>query len=320
MKPLIGCTMGDPAGVGPEVMLKAAADGNAHLLILGDPDWLQRHPAAAGLQLRRVASAVEAREMAAAGETGPWVLACCAVESGLAGRPQPSDGRAALACIDAGSDLALAGEVDALVTAPVSKDLVAVWEPRFLGHTEHLARRAGVEHPIMLFAGIEPHVALLTTHLPIATALTMVRRPLVADTLTRLHELWSTTFGRSPVIGLAALNPHAGEGGRLGTEETRILAPAIADAREQGVDVRGPYPADSVFEHRDLNVVLALYHDQGTIIAKRASTPSVNVTLGLPYLRTSPDHGTAYALAARGGADATPMGAAVALARELSAP
>ena len=199
----------------------------------------------------------------------------------------------------------------------MNKDQIARHEPRFLGHTEMLAERVGRD-PIMLFAGIRPHVALLTTHLPTATALTLIRTDAVERMLRRLHDEWSATFGHTPRIGVAALNPHAGEGGRLGSEESRLLAPAIAVAREAGVSAHGPYPADSIFLREELDVVLALYHDQGTIIAKRAPTPSVNVTLGLPYVRTSPDHGTAYDRAAAGGADAEPMTVAVRLAAELA--
>lgn len=313
--------MGDPAGIGPQVLLRAAArtsNGDPGLLLLGDPGWLRAHPAAGGLELPQVPSPEAARAALQAGEPGPWVLACAHVEpGGSPGRPRPVDGRAALACIDAGAELAFTGRVDALVTAPVNKELIARWQPRFAGHTEYLAERAGGCAPVMLFAGITPQVALLTTHLPTATALTMIRRPVVTEMLARLHRHWPQAFGRAPAIGVAALNPHAGEGGRLGTEEARILAPAIADARSRGVDARGPYAADSIFEHGDIDVILALYHDQGTIIAKRAPAPSVNLTLGLPYVRTSPDHGTAYDRAANGDADVVPMAAAIRLAAEL---
>jgi len=320
MKPLLGVTMGDPAGIGPEIALRAAERSDTATLLLGDPELLIGRagelPGAPAPE--RVDSAAGARERLTGGAPGPWVLGVTSVEPGLTpGAPRTADGRAALDCILAGAALAEAGEIDALVTAPVSKELIARHEPRFLGHTELLAERVGGE-PIMLFAGIEPHVALLTTHLPTTTALTLIRTDTVARMLRRLHEEWSATFGRTPHIGVAALNPHAGESGRLGTEESRVLAPAIAAAREAGASAHGPYPADSVFLREELDVVLALYHDQGTIIAKRAPTPSVNLTLGLPYVRTSPDHGTAYDRAATGDVDAEPMTVAVTLAAELA--
>jgi 4-hydroxythreonine-4-phosphate dehydrogenase len=322
MKPLLGVTMGDPAGIGPEVVLRAAATTDAALLLLGDPALLAQ--LAVTLTAHRppveVESAAAARQAQARGEAGPWVLRCTTVPEGLTlGQPRSSEGRAALDCIVRGAYLAQEGAIDALVTAPVNKELIARHEPRFMGHTEFLAERAGARDPIMLFAGIRPQVALLTTHLPTATALTLIRTDAVRSMLGRLSAAWEEAFGHPPVVGVAALNPHAGEGGHLGTEESRVLAPAIAQAREAGIDARGPYPADSIFLHQELDVLLALYHDQGTIIAKRAPEPSVNVTLGLPYLRTSPDHGTAYEIAAAGTADASHMIAAVELARELAA-
>ena len=330
-RPLVGCTLGDPAGIGPDVLLRAACeDTGADLLLLGDPDHLRSRlralAATEGLlaaplsDLSTVTDPTQARKHQRNGQRGPWVLPCTTVVPGLQlGTPRNEDARAAIESIQAGAELALSGGIDALVTAPVNKHQIAALETRFMGHTEYLAAHAGVRHPIMLFAGPTPHIALLTTHLPLATALTLVRHELVATMLKRLHRQWSQRFGRAPVIGVAAFNPHAGEGGRLGTEESRELSPAIQAAREAGVDAQGPYPADSIFLRRGLDVVLALYHDQGTIMAKRAPWPTINLTLGLPYVRTSPDHGTAYDLAGTGRADHAPMVAAIRLAAELCA-
>ena len=208
------------------------------------------------------------------------------------------------------------GEAAALVTAPVSKRGIAAIEPGFRGHTEFLAAHAGAGEPLMVFGAIRPAVALLTTHLPLATAIASVRRPGIVAALIRLHDGWTRWFGAPPRIGVAGLNPHAGEDGLLGTEEQFEVAPAIVEAREAGVDAHGPHPADSVFRHEDLDVILSLYHDQGTIMAKRAETSSVNLTLGLPYPRTSPDHGVAYDIAGKGVADASAMEAAIRLAGE----
>ena len=224
----------------------------------------------------------------------------------------------ALECIATGADLALEGRVDALVTAPVNKGLIAEAEPAFRGHTEYLAQRAGVRHPLMLFAGDTPHIALLTTHLPLRSAIAAVSAERLLAFLQRLDREWGRCFGRQPRIGVAALNPHAGENGLLGCEEDEMLRPAIVSAHDAGIDVFGPYPADSIFRHSDLDVVLALYHDQGTIMAKRSPRPTVNVTLGLPYVRTSPDHGTAYDIAASSTADAGSMLAALRLAAEMA--
>jgi 4-hydroxythreonine-4-phosphate dehydrogenase len=276
----IAISMGDPAGIGPEVLLRAcdslAADESIRPLVVGDP----RH-------LETLASRLDLREPLE-------MVACGIVTVGLEpGRPRPSDACLALDAITTAADMTLRGDTAALVTAPVSKQAIAGIEPGFRGHTEFLAAHAGVRDPLMLFAEIRPAVALLTTHLPLASAVAAVRRPRIVATLEQLDKEWARWFGAHPRIAVAGLNPHAGEHGLLGSEDDVEVRPAIAAARRNGVDARGPYPADSVFRRNDVDVILALYHDQGTIMAKNAPTPSVNTTLGLPYPRTAPDHGVA---------------------------
>ena len=303
--PKVALTMGDPAGIGPEVALRACAVLVAEAIrpiVVGDPDHLAA--LAAELNLPRP------RE----------TIACGSVEPGLEpGRPRPADGSIAFQCIVTAADLAASGDAAALVTAPVSKRIIAAIEPGFKGHTEFLAARAGVRDPLMVFAGIRPAVALLTTHLPLATAVASVRRPSIVAALARLDAGWRRWFGDRPRIGVAGLNPHAGESGLLGCEDDVEVRPAIVEARRDGADVHGPFPADSVFRRSDLDVILALYHDQGTIMAKRAPTPSVNTTFGLPYPRASPDHGVAYDIAGKGIADAAAMIAALRLVAEMAA-
>jgi len=345
--PLLGCSMGDPAGIGPEVLLAAvreldAADEPlAAYLFLGDAAIFASYAGRLeGIDPpQTVAAASEARADADAGKAGPFLLECAPVPAGLVpGQPRPADGAASLAAIQTGAELAATGAIDALVTAPLSKHGVAAHEPGFKGHTEFLAKLDTGGVPIMLFAAPRPlagpvgaardtapsaapaaDIALLTTHLPLATAITMVRPHIVEAALRRLHAAWADRFGREPVIGVAALNPHAGEYGAIGGEEPRLLTPAIRAVAEDGIDARGPYPADSIFLRDDLDVILALYHDQGTIMAKRAPWPTVNLTLGLSYVRTSPDHGTAYDLAGTGRADHQAMLAALRLAAQLAA-
>ncbi len=322
MRPLLGCSMGDPAGIGPQVLLRAAAElERADCLFLGDASVFSLHAERSGIggACFHTSDGIDAvRHARQAGDRGPWLLGCTTAADGFRlGHPQRTQGGPALDSIHYGERLARGGEVDALVTGPVNKDLIASVEPRFRGHTEYLAERAGVDNPIMLFAGPRPHIALLTTHLPTATAIALIRADTVEAMLRTLHDRWAACFGKSPTIGVAALNPHAGEAGRLGTEEARILYPAIAATGADGIQARGPYPADSIFLRPELDVVLALYHDQGTILAKRAPWPTVNLTLGLPYIRTSPDHGTAYELAESGDADHRPMLAAMELAADL---
>lgn len=349
--PLLGCSMGDPAGIGPQILLAAAAElaaapePDAACLFLGDASVFATYAARLdGVEPPQlVSSAAAARDMTRRGESGPFLLACATVPQGLVpGRPRAIDGAAALAGIQAGAELAAAGAIDALVTAPLSKQGVAVHAPGFKGHTEFLATLDGTAHPIMLFAAprtsrrcienaaqsgpgdrpardsVAADIALLTTHLPLASAIAMVRPVTVEAALRRLHAAWHKRFGREPVVGVAALNPHAGEHGAIGGEEPRLLAPAIRAVADDAIDARGPYPADSIFLRDELDVILALYHDQGTIMAKRAPWPTVNLTLGLSYVRTSPDHGTAYDLAGTHGADHAPMLAAMRLAAKLA--
>ena len=317
--------MGDPAGIGPEIVLKALCERPAvaaSTLLLGDPSFLVATGNSLGIELALtpVDDCGEARDRQKASKDGPFVLSCAEVDPDLtAGQPNAAAGAAALACIREGADLSAIGALDGLVTAPVSKEFIAAGEPGFIGHTEYLAGRAAVDDPLMLFFGPQPSVALLTTHLPLATAIVAVRQARILDRLRSLDAGWSRWFGARPRIGVAGLNPHAGEGGIFGSEEERELLPAMGAARAQGIEVFGPYAADSIFREPDLDVVLCMYHDQGTLIAKRAPGVSVNVTFGLPYPRTSPDHGVAYSIAGQGVADPEAMIAALELCFELSA-
>jgi 4-hydroxythreonine-4-phosphate dehydrogenase len=312
-------TLGDPAGVGPEIALRAlAADRSEPLdgvevVLVGeraalaaalplvpeiDRDALvEVHPAAdAAFGLARGAVALfdpvgRARTIAF-GESGA------------------ADAHAALAALDAAIALAKRGAVDAIVTAPVSKGSIAAHvAPGFVGHTDHLAAAFGLERYgrdyLMAFLSAELQVALLSVHEPLVRAIRGIEHHAVVDALLCLGR---HAGGR---IALAGLNPHAGEGGLLGREDDEILRPAVAAARAQGVDVHGPESADSLFARQrrgEFDWVLALYHDQGLIAVKTASFgAATNWTLGLPVVRTSVDHGTAFALAGTGRADARPM-------------
>jgi 4-hydroxythreonine-4-phosphate dehydrogenase len=234
----------------------------------------------------------------------------------------PADAAGALAALDAGIALARAGEVDALVTAPVSKASIARHlRAEFRGHTDYLAAACGLERYgrdyLMAFLAPDLQVALLTTHLPLRQALHAVSTEAVAEALTCLER---HAGGR---IAVAGLNPHAGEGGLLGTEDAGRIAPAVTAARQRGVEVSGPESPDSLFARArrgEFDWVLALYHDQGLIAVKTAAFGlATNWTLGLPFLRTSVDHGTAFQLAGRGVADAAPLRAVVATTLRLIA-
>jgi 4-hydroxythreonine-4-phosphate dehydrogenase len=221
-----------------------------------------------------------------------------------------SDAAGAMAALDAGIALVHAGAADALVTAPVSKGSIARHHlPGFKGHTDYLAEEAGLERYgrdyLMAFLAPDLQVALLSVHLPLRAALDGITGPAVLEALACLDR---HAGGR---IALAGLDPHAGEGGLLGTEDGAVLVPAVAEGRSRGIDVHGPESADSLFARArggEFDWVLALYHDQGLIAVKTAAFGlATNWTLGLPYLRTSVDHGTAFGIAGRGLADARPL-------------
>lgn len=230
------------------------------------------------------------------------------------GCPGPRDAAAALATLDAGIDLVRSGSAAALVTGPVSKASIARHcDPGFRGHTDYLARACGLERYgrdyLMAFLTDDLQVALLTVHLPLRQALDAVTTDAVEEALALLDRV---AGGR---LGVAGLNPHAGEEGLLGTEDRDVLAPAVARARARGIDARGPASPDSVFARArrgDLDWVLALYHDQGLIAVKTAASgPATNWTLGLPFLRTSVDHGTAFQVAGQDRADVRPLASVV---------
>lgn len=234
------------------------------------------------------------------------------VELGTSG---PADAHGALAALDLATDLALAGAVDALVTAPVSKASIARHvAPGFVGHTDRLAARCGLERYgrdyLMAFLAPDLQVALATVHEPLAAALSRIEPGMLLEALACLDR---HAGGR---IAVAGINPHAGEGGLLGDDEARRVAPAVERARAIGVDAHGPESADSLFARArrgEFDWVLALYHDQGLIAVKTAAFgEATNWTVGLPFLRTSVDHGTAFDLAARGGADPAPLAAVLA--------
>jgi 4-hydroxythreonine-4-phosphate dehydrogenase len=306
----IAITSGEPAGIGPEIAVAAAVASNLSTVLLGDEDLLCAAAKVAGLGWplpARVAIQPIGTEAAA-----------------VAGRLDARNARYVLRTLDAAIDGCLRGRFRAMVTAPVHKGVINDGGVPFTGHTEYLAERTNTPHVVMLLVGGGMRVALATTHLPLAQVAGAITAASLAATLDVLHRDLRSRFGiAQPRIGVAGLNPHAGEGGYLGREEIDVIAPALAAARARGIDAVGPLPADTLFVPAMLSrfdAVLAMYHDQGLPVLKHASFGhGVNVTLGLPLVRTSVDHGTALDLAGRGTADAGSMKAALALADRLSA-
>jgi 4-hydroxythreonine-4-phosphate dehydrogenase len=242
----------------------------------------------------------------------------------VAGRPDPANARYVLALLDRAIEGALDGEFDALVTAPVHKGVINDAGIAFTGHTEYLQERTHSARAVMMLVAGTLRVALATTHVPLRAVSESISGDLLFEVAEILAVELTARFGvAAPRIAVCGLNPHAGEGGHLGDEELRIIGPAVARMRAAGIRASGPLPADTVFVPQVLesfDAVLAMYHDQGLPVIKHVGFErAVNVTLGLPLIRTSPDHGTAFDLAGTGRADASSLTAAVQLASTLAA-
>lgn len=339
MKPIV-ISMGDAAGIGPEVILKglaAAPEEAAGCVVLGDLAALRRAKAVAGLRDLPLALA-ELSALEEVHRLPPRCLgvlqACDLPELPAWGQVSGQAGRAAAQCIAAGAQAVLAGQARALVTAPIHKEaLAAAGSPwaGFPGHTELLQHEAArflacsaEQLPVrMMLAGSGLRTVLVSIHVSLRQALDSLSTERVLQTVRIAHGALERWLGRAPRLAVAGLNPHAGEGGLFGREEIDIIAPAVAQARQAGIDASGPHAPDTVFmraRQGDFDAVIAMYHDQGLIPIKLLGLEQgVNVTLGLPLLRTSPDHGTAFDLAGTGRADASSFMAALRLARHLSA-
>lgn len=329
--PLLALTQGDPAGIGPEILLRLLIEepsdetGWRPLLIAERAalDALSDSlPAIPWQRLRIFADVAELEGL----EPGviPVLDPVGRPRTITFGEPTAADAAGALAALDTGIGLARSGVAAALVTAPINKAVIARHvEPGFVGHTDYLAAAAGLEHYgrdyLMTFLAPRLRVALLSVHLPLREAIRRVSRSAVLDALRCLDR--HTGGGRK--IAVAGLNPHAGEGGLLGREDDDEVRPAVAAARREGIDAQGPESADSLFARAlggEFEWVLALYHDQGLVAVKTAAFgTATNWTLGLPFLRTSVDHGTAYAIAGRGKADVHPLRAVIDRTLELLA-
>jgi 4-hydroxythreonine-4-phosphate dehydrogenase len=332
---MIGITLGDPAGIGAEVVLKALAHARLRrvaALVVGDVDTLRE--TARRLRVACDVVPVGAAEAAASDVPRPSpgarrraIPVVAAGRLGAAarrpGRPSLAGGRAAYRYIETAARLAMAGAVDGIVTAPINKAWVTKAGFPISGHTELLQQLTGARAVRMMLAGSRLRVILVTMHLALAAVPKALRTRDIAETITIAAEhLRHYHRLAAPRIAVAGLNPHAGEDGLFGREEERIIAPAIARARKAGVLASGPYPADSLFHQAvegKFDAVIAMYHDQGLIPLKLLHFhDAVNVTLGLPIIRTSPDHGTAYDIAGTGKADPGSMIEAIALADAMS--
>ena len=340
-------TMGDAAGIGPEIIARAfgeVPDAMAGCVVVGDVATLRRASALVATTSGRLAWPVARLESLADAASVPprciAVLQKCELTAPVPyGLVNDLAGKAAADCIVWAARAVLAGEAQALVTAPIHKEALAAaggWAAQFPGHTEMLQAEAAAflgrpvsDVPVrMMLANDELKTVLVSIHMSLRHAIEAVTFDNVLQTLRITHAAVGASLGRPPRIAVAGLNPHAGEGGLFGSEEQTIIAPAIAVARAEGLDVHGPFAPDTVFMRArhtpakpgEFDVVVAMYHDQGLIPVKYLGVEQgVNVTLGLPLVRTSPDHGTAFDIAGTGRADASSLLEAIRMARRLAA-
>jgi len=322
--PRILITSGEPAGIGPDTcVVLAQEEWPADVVVAGDPRMLGDAAASLGLPLR-----IEIYESSSALTSHrPGTLRVLPLALGAPVVPGRLDVRNAayvIGMLDRACDGCMNGEFAAMVTAPAQKSVLMDAGYAFSGHTEWLAARCRAALPVMMLVAGELRVALVTTHLPLAAVPAAITRDRLLATLRIVHQDLDRHFGiQSPRITVLGLNPHAGESGHLGREEIDVLEPVIGQLRSEGMNLTGPVPADTAFTPPALgrtDVIVAMYHDQGLPVIKHVDfAAGVNITLGLPILRTSVDHGTALGLARSGAADATSLRAALSLAVRLTA-
>ncbi len=307
--PVIAVTMGDPAGVGPEVLVKALADPEivrlARWLVAGDPAVLDSAERLTGLRLPEPPTV----NMVATPLSEPSRIEI--------GRLSAASGRAALDCVRTAAAKCLSGEADAMVTAPLNKEAVALSGEAFSGHTEYIAKLCGATESRMLLVNDRLRVVHVTTHVPLRRACEL-EPARILRTIELGHDAMLLLGIVEPRIAVCGLNPHAGENRMFGAEDLDFIAPAVEDARRRNLRCQGPIPADTVFLRAvrgEFDLVVAMYHDQGHVPAKLLDFErTVNVSLGLPIIRTSVDHGTAFDIAGKNLADPGSMKAALRLA------
>lgn len=324
--PRIGITMGDPAGIGPEVVLKAVAEAEIRSVcvpvIIGDAQLLAH--TARTLDLQSGYDIIRKEERLPQDISEPVIFHLDniggfiepGIESGIAGK-------AAAGYIEAAVELCAAGSIDAIATAPINKRALFLGGFSFPGHTEFLAHLTGAEEYAMAFVAANLRIVLISTHVPLAEAIRMIERDRIVKIIRLAHRELIRWGIERPRLAVAALNPHGAEGGLFGVEEAAEIVPAIeACRRADDINVQGPFSADTVFlraSRGEFDAVIACYHDQAMIPVKCLSFgEAVNVTMGLPFIRTSVDHGTAFDIAGKGLAEHSSMVAAIKLAAELS--
>jgi len=324
--PLIGLTMGDAAGIGPEITLKAlqkkSITSRCYPFIIGDAHHLN-------LLLKKFSLSGEIHLISKIEDyhSSPNLINVLALNNLPKGKikfgvGQPSYGKAAFAHIKKGVELALSKKIDALVTAPINKQVLHQAGIHFPGHTEILAQLSRTKRFAMMLVGGNLRVVLVTRHIPFKKVPEEINKEQLATVIDLTQQAGKYFALPHPQVGVCALNPHAGEGGVMGEEESKIISPVIKQAQKKGIKISGPYPSDTLFYEAikgKFDFIIAMYHDQGLIPLKTLFfEEGVNVTLGLPFIRTSPDHGTAYDIAGKGVANSKSIEEALKLALRMT--
>jgi len=318
--------MGDPAGIGPEISLKALSKPNLYSLckpvIIGDLRRLEKTAEKLSLDARLRTIDSPSETIGKAGVIELIDLKNIDLDSFELGRASAEGGRASIEYIEKAVDLALHGEIDSITTCPINKQAISMAGSPHIGHTEMLGALCGVDTPLVMFWVHGVRIFFLTRHIPLSEAVRAVKKDRIVGTVTRIVSELRRIGLSKPTIAIASLNPHAGDRGLIGDEEEKEIVPAVKELRSRGFHVIGPVPADAVFHKTfegQYDAVLSLYHDQGHIAAKTVDFyGTVSVTLGLPFIRTSVDHGTAYDIAGKGIANSRSLEEAIKLAAQLS--
>lgn len=319
----IAITMGDPAGVGPEIIVKALYCAEIRNLcspvVVGDRVVIEE--ALSLLKLPVKLRLIKSPEEAVSDMGSIELIDIGVIKKFEKGKPTAENGRSCVSYVKKAVALALNKEVDAIVTAPVSKEALKMAGVRWPGHTEMLAELTGAEDYAMMLTGGTLRVILVTIHTPLKSVPDMIKKERVLKTIRLAKKACDMLGIKNPRIAAAGLNPHAGESGIFGDEEIKEIIPAIEGAKKQGISVTGPHPPDTIFHKAykgEVDIIVCMYHDQGLIPLKMiAFEEGVNVTIGLPIIRTSPDHGTAYDIAWKGIANPSSMLEAIKMAARL---
>lgn len=322
-RPLIAVTMGDPAGIGPEVCVKALCTPEvlrtARCVVIGDKKIMQKYRPS-GVEINSVQSIKEAGFIR--GKIDVLDLANVQVPKLKIGAVSSQAGRASIEYLKKAVELVKAGEIDAIATAPINKTAIHKAGFRFQGHTEFFAKETNTKDYAMMFVSDNLWVILVTTHIPFNKVSQKISKKNILSTIKLAHSTLLRVRGRSPRIAVAGLNPHAGEEGIFGSEEIKKIRPAVIEAKRLGIKAEGPISADAVFYLAKVgkyDIVVSMYHDQGLIPLKLLSfNNSVNVTVGLPFVRTSVDHGTGFDIAGKGWANPSSLIQAIKVAAHFA--